>query len=394
MITAEAIAARLAALDGIGIGADGVWRMAWSDEDAASRNWFEDQARRDGLIARRDPAGNLWACPEAEPPWWGLGSHLDSVRGGGRFDGPLGVACAFEIAAAVGQPVAVVSFADEEGARFNTPTFGSKALTGRLDVAMVLARTDDDGVRLADAMRDAGVDPAGVIDAPSWLSRLAGFIEVHIDQSTDVERAGLPAGIVSGLAARLRLEVELQGHADHSGTTPPAERRDALAAAARLIVAAQDSAGSLTVTTSRMLVEPNAPTTIPSHVRLWIDARGLDAAEIDGWLGGLEATVAELEAGSGVAISVGVASRSDGTRFSERLRARLASAGRELLGRDVPEIACYAGHDAGVLAPALPAAMVLVRNPTGVSHSPEETVDLEDAAVAARIVAAALEQDS
>ena len=158
----------------------------------------------------RDPAGNLWACPESEPPWWGLGSHLDSVRGGGRFDGPLGVACAFEIAAAVDRPLAVVSFADEEGARFNTPTFGSKALTGRLDVARVLARTDDAGVSVADAMRAAGVDPGALPDAPEWISRLVGFVEVHIDQSTDVERAGVAAGIVSALAARLRLEVELQ----------------------------------------------------------------------------------------------------------------------------------------------------------------------------------------
>ena len=394
MITAEGIAARLAPLESIGIRAEGVWRMAWSDEDAASRAWFAEQAQRGGLIVQRDPAGNLWACPESEPPWWGLGSHLDSVRGGGRFDGPLGVACAFEIAAAVDRPLAVVSFADEEGARFNTPTFGSKALTGRLDVARVLARTDDAGVSMADAMRDAGVDPAGVLDAPDWISRLSGFVEVHIDQSTDVERAGVPAGIVSALAARLRLEVELHGHADHSGTTPPAQRRDALAAAARLIVAAEDSAESLTVTTSRLLVEPNAPTTIPSHVRLWIDARGLAAAEIDGWLRGLEATAAELESRSGVAISVGIASGSDGTPFSEPLRAGLASAGRELLGEDVPEVVCFAGHDAGVLAPSLPAAMVLVRNHTGVSHSPEEAVDLEDAAIAAQIVALALREES
>ena len=204
----------------------------------------------------------------------------------------------------------------------------------------------------------------------------------------------MPAGIVSALAARLRLEVELHGHADHSGTTPPAQRRDALAAAARLIVAAQDSAESLTVTTSRLLVEPNAPTTIPSHVRLWIDARGLAAAEIDGWLRGLEATAAELESRSGVAISVGIASGSDGTPFSESLRAGLASAGRELLGEDVPEVVCFAGHDAGVLAPSLPAAMVLVRNHTGVSHSPEEAVDLEDAAIAAQIVALALREES
>jgi N-carbamoyl-L-amino-acid hydrolase len=390
VITAEGIAARLAPLDGIGLGPGGVKRMAWSEEDAASRAWFADEAQRTGLFLQRDPAGNLWACPEREPPWWGVGSHLDSVRGGGRFDGPLGVACGFEIAASLERPPAVISFADEEGARFNTPTFGSKVLAGRLDVAAVLSRRDEADVTVADAMRDAGVDPAGVADAPQWLSRLAGFVELHIDQSTDVARAGVPVGIVSSLAARLRLEVELHGRADHSGTTPPAQRRDALAAAARLIVAAADSAGGVTVTTTRLLVEPNAPTTIPVNVRLWVDARALDRADIERWLRGFERDAAALEDRSGVAISIGVASQSDATPFSASLRSQLARASGKVLGRAAPEMVCFAGHDAGVLAGRIPAAMVLVRNATGVSHSPEETVELEDAAVAARVVAAAL----
>jgi beta-ureidopropionase / N-carbamoyl-L-amino-acid hydrolase len=390
VITAEGIAARLAPLDAIGAGPQGVTRLAWSKEDAATRAWFVDQAQRLALSVRRDPAGSLWACPEVKPPWWGVGSHLDSVRGGGRFDGPLGVACGFEIAARAQRPLTVISFADEEGARFNTPTLGSKALAGRLDTEAVLSRRDDAGVSVADAMRDAGLDPGAVAQASGWASRLAGFVEVHIDQSTDVARAGVPVGIVSSLAARLRLEVELHGRADHSGTTPPGERRDALAAAARLIVAAQDAAGHVTVTTSRLLVEPNAPTTIPSHVRLWIDARAIEPAEIERWLRRLEGAAAALEAGSGVAISIAIASRSDPTRFSERLRGQLGRAAHAVLGRDVPEVVCFAGHDAGVLASTMPAAIVLVRNVTGVSHSPEETVELEDAAVAARVVARAL----
>jgi N-carbamoyl-L-amino-acid hydrolase len=390
VITAAGIAARLAPLDEIGVRPGGVSRLAWSEEDAASRAWFSDQAQRTGLVVERDPAGNLWARPDREPPWWGVGSHLDSVRGGGRFDGPLGVACGFEIAAASERPPAVISFADEEGARFNTPTFGSKALAGRLDVTAVLRRRDDAGVTVADAMRGAGVDPGGVVDAPGCLSRLAGFVELHIDQSTDVARAGVPVGIVNSLAARLRLEVELRGRADHSGTTPPSERRDALAAAARLIVAAQDSAGDVTVTTTRLLVEPNAPTTIPVNVRLWVDARALHSEEVERWLRGFEREASQLEERTRVAISVGIASRSDATPFPASLRSRLARAGEAVLGRSVPEVVCFAGHDAGVLAAKIPAAIVLVRNATGVSHSPEETVELEDAAVAARVVADAL----
>ena len=175
----------------------------------------------------------------------GIGSHLDSVRGGGQFDGPLGVACGFEIAASAPQPVAVISFADEEGARFNTPTFGSKALSGRLDLPAVLDRRDDGDVALGDAMRAAGVDPGGLGDAPSWLEKLRGFVEIHIDQTTELAGAGQPVAVVSSLAARTRLEIRLTGRADHAGTTPRSERRDALSAAAHLIVGAEEAAGAV-----------------------------------------------------------------------------------------------------------------------------------------------------
>ena len=104
MITAEGLAARLDGLADIGVGPEGVYRLAWTEEDAATRAWFERQADETGLRFERDPAGNLWACPDADPPWWGIGSHLDSVRGGGRFDGPLGVACGFEIAGQAVKP--------------------------------------------------------------------------------------------------------------------------------------------------------------------------------------------------------------------------------------------------------------------------------------------------
>ena len=146
---------------------------------------------REAGLARRARPGGQPAGPvrPAPPPWWGVGSHLDTVREGGRFDGALGVAAGFAVARRVDAPVAVISFADEEGARFNTPTFGSRALVGRLDVDGVARRADADGVALADAMRGFGVDPAGVAAAPEWLGRLRGFLELHIDQSRDGRRA-------------------------------------------------------------------------------------------------------------------------------------------------------------------------------------------------------------
>jgi beta-ureidopropionase / N-carbamoyl-L-amino-acid hydrolase len=394
MISAESIAARLGALDAVGVHTDGeVYRLAWTEEDSASRAWFERQASAGGLTVERDPAGNLWARPEHDPPWWGIGSHLDSVRGGGRFDGPLGVACGFEIAAATSVPVAVLSFADEEGARFNTPTFGSKALAERLSLPAVLDRRDDAGIPLRDALRAAGVDPIALAGAPQWLARLAGFVEIHIDQTSELARAGEPVGIVRSLASRRRLEAHLAGRADHAGTTPRSERRDALAAAARLIVAAEDLAEPdawLTVTTSRILARPNAPTTIAADVRLWIDARSPQSDAIDAWQSRLEEFRSALATRTGVKIELAVASRTDSREFSPEVRGDLTRAAERILGHAPPELICLAGHDAGVLAERLPAAMVFVRNPSGVSHSPEEAIDLGDAAIAARVVEGAL----
>jgi N-carbamoyl-L-amino-acid hydrolase len=389
LISGADVAARLRGLDSIGVGPGGVNRLAWTDEDRACREWFADQARSVGLRVETDPAGNLWACPEAEPPWWGVGSHLDSVRGGGRFDGPLGVACGFEIARTVARPVAVLSFADEEGARWGTPTFGSRALVGRL--AGVLDRRDDEGVRLGEALMRAGVDPSRLNDATTWLGRLRGFVEIHIDQTTELARADAPVGVVRGLVNRIRLQVELRGRADHAGTTPRGERRKTKNAAARLMVAAEELADGVVVTTARIIAEPNASTTIASRVRLWIDGRSPSAADLDDWHERLRARASELSDQTGVAVELSVLSRSPGRELDPALVARLAEAVRAVTGNPAPELLSFAGHDAGVIAERVPAAMVFVRNPTGISHAPDEDVDVGDAAVAVRVVSEALE---
>ena len=394
MIAAADLAARLAGLEPIGLGPDGTTRLAWTPEAAAARAWFERQAQGAGLRTEADEAGNLWAVPHAPAPWWAVGSHLDSVRSGGRYDGALGVAAAFEVAARATVPVAVISFADEEGARFNTPTFGSRALVGRLDITDARARVDDGGVRMADALAGAGVDPTGLADAPQRLERLCGFLELHIDQSRDLAAAGAAAGAVGSLASRMRVEAELTGRADHAGTTRRHERRDALAAAARLIVRADELAGEdpdFLVTATRLRVEPGGLTTVPAHVLLWLDARTPEAAALERWRRGLETAAGELARASGVQIALHTAASSAGVRFDARVRAALVAACASL-GSAAPELVCFAGHDAGVLAERLPAGMVFVRNATGVSHAPREHVTLEDAAVAAQALLRAVEE--
>jgi N-carbamoyl-L-amino-acid hydrolase len=366
-------------------------RLAWTREGEEAAGWFAGRAEAIGRRMERDPAGNLWACPDAPGPWWAVGSHLDTVRDGGQFDGALGVAAAFAVAAHSQLPLAVISFADEEGARFNTPTFGSRALVGRLDVDDALLRLDDDGVSLGDAMAGAGADPDCLAEAPSWLERLRGFLELHIDQSRDVAAAGKPAGVVTRLAARLRVQAELRGRADHAGTTPREDRHDALAAAARLIVRADAEAAQrlgMVFTASRLEVEPNAPTTVPSLARLWLDARAPVAEAVTSWREAV-ATEAERVAGeAAVGLELRTAAWSEGAAFPDEVVEALAYALRPGAAR----VVCYAGHDAGVIAAVRPAGMVLVRNDTGISHSPEEQVSIDDAAVGANALLTAAEE--
>jgi beta-ureidopropionase / N-carbamoyl-L-amino-acid hydrolase len=390
-VQAADLAELFAGLEPIGCSEGATTRLAWTPEHEAAAAWFAETAARIGMRTERDPAGNLWACPDAPAPWWAIGSHLDSVREGGRYDGALGVVAGFAIAARSELPLTVIAFADEEGARFNTPTFGSRALTGTLDARDVLARVDEHGVSLADAMRTAGVEPHDLGEAPSWLERLRGLLELHIDQSRDVAGLDVPLAVVNGLAARMRVEFELRGAADHAGTTRRTVRRDALLAAARLIVRADELAGpEMTAGAGRILVEPNAPTTVPARVRLWLDARAPRPAELDAWWEGLQAALAELQGATGVEVEARVASTNRGTGFDPDVRGALTQAA-ERVGLEAPELVCFAGHDAGVIALRRPAGMVLVRNQTGVSHAPDEEVSLEDAAVAARVLHSALE---
>jgi N-carbamoyl-L-amino-acid hydrolase len=384
MSVARELEARLAELDGIGRdpATGAVTRLAWTAEDDALGAWFARRAAAAGLRVERDPAGNRWAVPAAPPPWWGVGSHLDSVRGGGAFDGPLGVAAAFAVAERARVPVAVISFADEEGARFNTPTFGSRALAGRLDVDGVLRRPDRDGVTLGEALRSAGLDPAALVTATAWQERLRGFLELHIDQGTQVTGLGTPFAVASGLAARARLRCTFGGRADHAGTTAPADRRDALAAAAELVVAVEALAGDdVRATVGRVEISPNAATTIAARCVAWVDVRGRDDGALATAVARVEDAARAAAGRRGVAVDAVEESRSPAATFATPLRDALGG----------PEVTCWAGHDSGILAATLPTALVLVRNRSGVSHAPEEQVELEDAAAGVDALIGALE---
>ncbi len=366
----------------------GYRRFAWTAADAILREWFTGEALRRGLEVVPDRAGNLWAWtadPGAGEPGLVLGSHLDSVPDGGAFDGPLGIASAFAALDAVDRtalrrPVAITCFADEEGARFGVACAGSRLLTGVLDPDRARALTDDDGTTMAGAMARAGVDPAAVGRDDEAVGRIGTFVELHVEQGRALADLDAAVGVAGAIWPHGRWRLDLRGRADHAGTTRLADRDDpmlALAAAVLEARAAAERHGSL-ATVGKVRVRPNGVNAVPSEVTAWLDARGADEDDV-------RAVVEAVGAAAGTAPVE--ESWTPATPFEPGLRDRLAG----LLA--APVLDTGAGHDAGVLAAAgVPTAMLFVRNPTGVSHSPAEHAEPADCAAGVAALARVVEE--
>jgi N-carbamoyl-L-amino-acid hydrolase len=389
-------------LAAIGRDPAGGWtRLAWTDEDRAARAWFESEATARGLTVEPDPAGNLWA-------WWAgsgvgqvvaVGSHLDTVPGGGAYDGALGVVSGLvavgeliERGVEPGRPVAVVAFADEEGGRFGLPTFGSRVLAGALDPAEVLERVDQDGVTVAAALAAAGIDPAGLGPDPARVGRLGALVELHVEQGRGLVDLGQPVGLGTGIWPHGRWRLTLTGEANHAGTTRLADRRDPMLGLAAAVLAARAAADELdaVATVGRVVVEPNSSNSVPARVSAWLDARAGRDQTLDWLVTAFQSAVEEAAGRNGLGVELAGESRSPGVEFDRDLTARLDAC---LRANDLEpvELGTAAGHDAGALAAAVPTAMLFVRNPTGTSHSPAETAELDDCLAGVRALAAVLE---
>ena len=382
MATAQAFAQTWAGLAGIGrdAGSGGYRRFAWTPADLALRAWFADHAARRAMAYEQDRNGNLWA-------WWGepadgavvTGSHLDSVPDGGAFDGPLGVVSGFlavdELRArgvAPRRPVAVVAFRDEEGARFGVACVGSRLLTGALDPDRARSLRDGDGGTLAQAMRGAGADPDRLGPDDRALARVGAFVELHVEQGRALVDLGRPVAVATGIWPHGRWRYAFAGEANHAGTTRLADRHDPVLAFAETALAARKAAaraGAL-ATFGRVQVSPNAVNAVASQVYAWLDARAPDQIALDALVGEVTAAARQSQ---DLAVQVDTESSSPAVAFDARLRDRVAA----VLG-DPPLLPTGAGHDAGVLAAQVPTAMLFVRNPTGVSHSPAEHADEPD----------------
>ncbi|MFF4336403.1 allantoate amidohydrolase [[Kitasatospora] papulosa] len=394
---------------GLDRGSGGYRRYAWSGADAECREWFRAQAESRGLVHEVDRNGNQWA-------WHGdplagdavvTGSHLDSVPDGGAFDGPLGVVSSFaaldelrrrEVEFA--RPFAVVNFGDEEGARFGLACVGSRLAAGQLTVEDAHRLRDGNGVPLPRAMEAAGYDPDAIGPDPERLARIGAFVELHVEQGRALDLSGDPVGVASAIWPHGRWRFDFRGEANHAGTTRLADRRDPMLPYAETVLAARreaELAGGL-ATFGKIAVEPNGVNAIPSLVRGWLDSRAADQGTLDTVVSGVERAAREHAERAGVDLDVVRESFTPVVDFQHALRDEIrrvlekrGRGGADTGGRAVPVLGTGAGHDAGILSASVPTAMLFVRNPTGISHSPAEHAAEDDCVAGVRALADVLE---
>lgn len=366
----------------------GYRRYSWTSSDAACRAWFARTATLLGLRTDCDRNGNLWA-------WWGrpggpqavvTGSHLDSVPDGGAYDGPLGVVSAF---AAIGQlrsegfrparPIGVAAFTEEEGARFGVACLGSRLLTGSVTPDAARGLRDHEGFTLAEAMVAAGRDASSIGADEALLAGIGAYVELHIEQGKALADLGAAIGVADGIWPHGRWRIDFAGRPDHAGTTRLADRRDPMLPYAATVIAARAAAercGAL-ATFGKVVAEPGAANAISSSVHAWLDARAPDEATLDQLVSEISTAAQAAAEQHGVAVRLRRESVTPLVSFDRGLRDRLVGVLRSA-GITAPVLPTGAGHDAGVLAARIPAAMLFVRNPSGISHSPAEHAEMAD----------------
>jgi N-carbamoyl-L-amino-acid hydrolase len=350
-----------------------------------------------------DRNSNLWAWwdspePPADTAAVVTGSHLDSVPDGGAFDGPLGIVSAFaaidllrERGFAPARPVAVAAFCEEEGARFGVACLGSRLLTGAITPDAARARRDVDGISLAEAMAAAGHDPDGIGPDEDLLASIGAYLELHIEQGRALADLDCAIGIAEGIWPHGRWRLDFTGQADHAGTAALAGRHDPMLPYAAAVLAARQAAaanGTL-ATFGKVIAEPGGANAVCSTVTAWLDARGPQETALRATVGEVLAAAEQAAARHGVTVAVRPESITPPVTFDLGLRERVTAA-LSARGITAPVLPTGAGHDAGVLSAWRPAAMLFVRNPSGVSHAPAEHADAADCVAGVEALAVVL----
>jgi allantoate deiminase len=378
------------------IGADergGVSRFAWTRELAQANAWLMERLSELGLTAELDPAGNVlgrWESGKGTAVL--LGSHLDTVPNGGRFDGALGVLAALDVVRRLRaegveprRPVWIASFNDEEGARFQTGMLGSRAFCGECDLE------DWGGRGIPEAMAEAGLDFARLAGARR-VDEVGAYLELHIEQGPVLERSGADLGVVTAITGMLGFRARFVGEANHAGTTPMEHRRDALAGGARTVLALRDAArerGDMTANVGVISAEPGGFNVVPGAAELTVDVRSPSPETYAALEPLVRETLSAIAAEEGLGLELAETHRKPPVALDPGLQDALEAAARDE-GATTLRMPSGAGHDAMVLAHHVPAGMLFVPSRGGVSHSPAEFTSAEHCELGARVLARAV----
>ena len=394
-INKDRLTESLALMGQIGATANGgVYRLALTDEDRDARNLFREWCEDAGMTVRIDDFGNMYgrrAGSEDLPPVM-LGSHLDSVPFGGRYDGPVGVLTALEVVRTLNDqgivtkhPIDIVNWSNEEGARFLPGLFGSTAALGTRAAEEALNATDEAGCSFRDELVRIGY--AG--DKANRPTDARAYLEVHIEQGPVLEAEDYPVGLVRGIQGQFWREVTVKGRAGHAGANPMDSRADALVAASRMVLGIRElalqCAGYGVATVVKMSVAPGAMNIVPAKVDFTIDARCVLAEDLTMLENGVVDVVEQAAAAEGVTVEISGDESYPTILFDTEVMGMIREA-MTAEGLPVRELWSGGGHDAGVAALQWPAGMIFVRSKDGLSHAEAEYSSPEDIAAAANVL--------
>jgi N-carbamoyl-L-amino-acid hydrolase len=377
--------------------ADGVSRVAYSDADVAGRAYVIRLMETAGLKPRIDAAGNIFArragTDNSLAPVL-FGSHIDSVPNGGNFDGDLGSLAAIEAVQTLHEagvttrrPLEIVVWSNEEGVAFNNGLAGSRAAAGEWESGEI--DTVWNGVKKSDAIRKIGGAPEKIASARLVKGAFESYIELHIEQGGTLDAAGIPVGVVDGIVAIHRYDVEVRGFANHAGTTPMPDRHDALVAASQLVIAVNDivrrEPGRQVGTVGQLNVTPNAPNVVPGLVRLTVELRDLSTEKILRLGDEIRTRVRQIAEQTRTEIDMKQAARHDASLATPEIQKSIETASAKL-GLQFRHLPSDAGHDAQPMATLFPMGMIFVPSVAGISHSPKELTRWQDCANGANVL--------
>jgi len=366
-------------------------RLAFTLEDMEAREYFKALMHDAGLSVKEDAFGNIIGRIEGADPAAAavaVGSHLDTVPNGGHFDGMVGsvagLAAIIRLKARgpLRAPLELIIFQMEESSRFSLATLGSKMMVGRVDLEKCRIAKDKNGVTMPEAMRQYGYDFEKLPSAARKKGELACFLEMHIEQSPTLEEKNLAVGIVTAIAAPIRLHIVVEGKASHSGGTAMNNRTDALVAASEMVLAVRTVANrfarkEIVATVGNLAVHPGAMNVVPGKAELWIDLRGTDKAVMDEAHAALVTAVNGISAMHGTPVSITVLVNDTPVAMTPEVISLLEECARDL-ALPVMRIVSGAGHDTMNIADITKTGMIFLRCKEGLSHNPEEYASPED----------------